>query len=262
MSARVVSILGCGWLGKPLGRVLVDAGYMVWGSTTKDENVTAIKAAGITPSVFKVDELSAGNAAHEFFNSDVLVISLPHRTRAGKSGEYSGQIRAVIDLAHRSKIKNIVLISTTSVYPNLNRVVTEDDADVSNPVIQAEKIVQESGIPNTVIRLAGLFGPDRHPGRFLAGKYESSGGNVPVNLIHLDDCIQVIKRVIEGDVWNEVLNACSDDHPTRRAFYTSAAVELGLEPPDFSDDPEARFKIISNERLKQVLNYAFIHRLA
>lgn len=261
MSAKVVSILGCGWLGKPLGKSLADAGYVVWGSTTKNENVEAIVAAGILPFVFKVDEMSAENTAHPFFNSDVLVISLPHRVRAGKSGEYPGQIQAVMDRAHRGNVKNIILISTTSVYPNLNRVVTEDDADVKNPIVQGEKIVRESGIQNTILRLAGLFGPGRRPGRFLAGK-QSSGGNTPVSLVHLDDCIQIIRRVIENNVWNEVLNACSDDHPTRRAFYTSAAVELGLEPPVFSDDHETDFKIVSNERLKEVLNYSFIHRLS
>jgi nucleoside-diphosphate-sugar epimerase len=260
MSKRVVSILGCGWLGKPLGTFLANAGYVVMGSTTKNENVAAIKAAGIRPFVFKVSELLS-EEAHPFFASDVLVISLPQGARAGKAEEYVRQIQYVAEAARRGGAGNIILISTTSVYPNLNRVVTEQDADVHNVIVRAEGIVRESKISNTVLRFAGLFGPGRHPGRFLAGKNHVSGANVPVNLIHLDDCIQIIKSVIENNVWNEVLNACSDGHPTRRAFYTNAAVELGLQPPVFSDDPEAGYKIVSNERLKAVLNHKFIHQL-
>lgn len=261
MSNKVISILGCGWLGKPLGKVLVDDGYSVKGSTTRNENVAALAEAGIIPFVFNVDEPLDHDVTHAFFNTDILIISLPHRARAGKADEYLQQIRNVTARVARTKVKGVILISTTSVYPNLNRVVSEEDADPQNVFVDAERIVRDSGIPNNIIRMAGLFGPGRHPGRFLSGKREVSGGDIPVNLIHLDDCIGIIKSLIENDVWNEVLNACADDHPTRDKFYTQAAIELGLEPPVFSDNRQADYKIVSNERLKSVLRYEFIHRL-
>jgi nucleoside-diphosphate-sugar epimerase len=261
MSNRVVSILGCGWLGKPLGALLANAGYSVMGSTTRSENVTALEEAGIKAFVFKVDPWLFDEIAHPLFHADVLVISLPHGARVGRAEEYVGEIHHVIQAALRGHVSNIILISTTSVYPNLNRVVREEDADAGNPIVRAEKIVRESGISNTIIRLAGLFGPGRHPGRFLAGKRDLPGGHVPVNLIHLDDCIEIIKRVIQNNVWNEVLNACADDHPAKEVFYTHAAIELGLAPPVFLDKREVDYKIVSNERLKAVLNYRFIHRL-
>jgi len=49
MSKKVVSILGCGWLGKPLGAALINEGYLVMGSTSRHENIGALKAAGIVP---------------------------------------------------------------------------------------------------------------------------------------------------------------------------------------------------------------------
>jgi len=159
-------------------------------------------------------------------------------------------------------VGKILLISTTSVYPNVNRVVTEQDADVHNPITQAERIVQDSGIPATILRFGGLFGPGRHPGRFLAGKDAISGGNLPVNLIHMDDCIEIIKNIVDHNVWGHVFNACSDDHPARKEFYTKAAIALGLRPPIFSDDDHGGYKIVSSERLKTVLNYKFSHSLA
>jgi nucleoside-diphosphate-sugar epimerase len=260
MANRVVSILGCGWLGKPLGSALVNAGYSVMGSTTTHEKVPALREAGINAVVFDVDQLHAERAAKPFFHTDVLVISLPHGVRSGKAEEYGSRIRAVVKAACQSNAGAIILISTTSVYPNLNRVVTEEDADARNPVVHAENMVRESGIPNTILRFAGLSGPGRHPGRFLAGKRDVSGGDAPVNLIHLDDCIAVILRVIQNNVWNEVLNVCSDDHPTRKTFYTRSAIALGLQPPVFVEGGEADYKIVSNDRVKAVLNYQFIHR--
>ncbi len=261
MSSRIISILGCGWLGRPLGKALVSTGYVVNGSTTKNENAAAIRAAGLVPFILDVDRLLSHHTAHPFFNADVLIISLPHRTKAGKGEEYLRQIHTVMKAASDGDVRNIILISTTSVYPNLNRIVTEGDADVHDLIVQAENFVLASGIPGTILRFAGLFGPGRHPGRFLAGKKDIGGGNVPVNLIHLDDCIEIIKRVVQNDIWNQVFNACADDHPTRRTFYTAAATELGLELPVFSNDGDADFKIVSNERLKAALNYSFMHRL-
>jgi nucleoside-diphosphate-sugar epimerase len=260
MSNLKVSILGCGWLGKPLGTALVNRGCLVLGSTTKSENISILEAAGVVPYVFDVNRLRSDDVPHEFFDCDVLVISLPHGARRGKSEEYVSDIKYVMDLAHHST-KNIILISTISVYPNLNRVVTEEDADNDNAIVRAEELVRKSGIPNTILRFAGLFGPGRHPGKFLAGKKDVKGGNVPVNMIHLDDCIEIITGVIQKNVWNEVLNACANDHPARKTFYTNAAVGLGVEPPVFLDEEESEYKIVSNERLKTVLDYQFIHQL-
>jgi nucleoside-diphosphate-sugar epimerase len=124
MSNLKVSILGCGWLGKPLGTALVNRGCLVLGSTTKSENISILEAAGVVPYVFDVNRLRSGDVPHEFFECDVLVISLPHGARRGKSDEYVSQINDVVNAA-RHGTKNIILISTTSVYPNLNRIVTE-----------------------------------------------------------------------------------------------------------------------------------------
>jgi nucleoside-diphosphate-sugar epimerase len=247
-------------LGKPLGRVLANNGCLVLGSTTKRENLSALEAAGVVPYVLEVNRSLSEDVHRSFFNCDVLVISLPQGARRGKSEEYVSQIEYVMDAAQHVT-KNIILISTTSVYPNLNRVVTEEDADQDHAIVRAEKLVRQSGISSTILRFAGLFGPGRHPGRFLAGKKDVKGGDVPVNMVHLDDCIAIIEKVIQKNAWNEVLNVCADDHPARKMFYTRAAAELGVEPPVFLDEEESEYKIVSNERLKTVLNYQFIHKL-
>jgi nucleoside-diphosphate-sugar epimerase len=164
MANQVVSILGCGWLGKPLGGVLAGAGFRVMGSTTKSEKVPELESLGIMPFVLDVDQLSGSPLTQKFFSCDVLVISLPHGVRRGKAEEYVDQIDVVMQAAKLANTKNIILISTTSVYPNLKRFVTEEDADPANPIVQAERIALTSGIPCTVIRFAGLFGPGRDPG--------------------------------------------------------------------------------------------------
>jgi len=112
----------------------------------------------------------------------------------------------------------------------------------------------------TVVRLGGLFGPDRPPGRFLAGRHELKQGNAPVNLIHLDDCIGLLRHIIREKVWGYTFNACAAQHPARRDFYPVAATYLGLEVPTFSVEPEtASGKTIDTTLLRQTTNYQFRH---
>jgi len=256
---RTISILGCGWLGKQLGVSLLSSGYEVRGSTTAEANAAALDAMGIIPFVFDVENVPA--EVRSFFHTDVLIISLPPRIRAQKGEQYVLQIKEVITAARSGNVGNIIMFSTTSVYPDLNRLVTENDADPDHPVVRAERIVQISGIGNTIIRFGGLFGTGREPGRFLAGKNDVPGGLTFVNLIHADDCVGIVRRIIEENAWGHVLNACADDHPTKQEFYTKAATALGMEPPALVDTP-ADYKIVSNSRLKEVLCYKMIHRLS
>jgi 3-hydroxyisobutyrate dehydrogenase-like beta-hydroxyacid dehydrogenase len=42
-----ISILGCGWLGLPLAKAIVENGFSVKGSTTSTDKLTALENAGI-----------------------------------------------------------------------------------------------------------------------------------------------------------------------------------------------------------------------
>ena len=95
------------------------------------------------------------------------------------------------------------------------------------------------------------------PGRFLSGKRDLKSGNAPVNLIHRDDCIQIIIEIIQQGVWGQILNGCCDKHPLRKEYYTRQAKIIGVDPPTFDDLDTPNFKIISNKKLKKILNYRF-----
>ena len=118
-----------------------------------------------------------------------------------------------------------------------------------------------------MIRFAGLIGYQRHPGRFFLTKTDNDdiycktikNPDAGVNMIHLDDCLGLIKAVIKNNVWGEVFNACATSHPTRRAFYQAAMKHLGDFDPVFSGQTDSVGKIISNDKIKSQLHYEFIH---
>jgi hypothetical protein len=81
----------------------------------------------------------------------------------------------------------------------------------------------------------------------------------PVNLIHQTDCVNIISQIIEQKVWGEVFNACASSHPTKREFYSQARQSLGQLPPNYGDSNKPSFKIVSNQKLKRLLNYEFVY---
>lgn len=253
-----VSILGCGWLGKPFAATLVKEGYRVNGSTTQEAKVSELAALGIKPFVVTFNPQASGNNIADFFQCDILVISIPPRIRTTQPEVYLSQLEQAVQHAAQARVQHILYISSTAVYPDVNRIVTEDDADPESYLVKAEAIIRTFG-STTIIRFGGLVGPARHPGRFLAGKKELSGKNTPVNIIHQHDCIGIMKRIIEQKVWGEVFNACADEHPAREAFYTQASAALNLEPPRFVADDSTPYKIVSSEKVKQRLGYTFVY---
>lgn len=268
MHAKTISILGCGWLGLPVAERLVQRGYRVKGSTTSPDKIPRLADAGIEPYLLKLDPWSHGEQVGDFFRADTVFFNIPPgRRRPDVEAFFSAVIDSLITELHYAPVDFVVFASSTSVYAPMNGTVYEIDAGKPRPwslsgraLLDAEsRLMADSHFDTTVLRFAGLYGYDRKPGRFLAGKKTVENGAAPVNLVHRDDAVAVVEAIVERDVRGEILNVCADEHPTRAAFYTRAAQWLGLDPPVFADESDASFKIVSNERLKQRLGYHFLH---
>lgn len=262
-----VSVMGCGWLGLPLAEKLVQAGYRVKGSTTSEHKLHLLEQAGIAPYLLNLGEPDPNaEALADFLEADVLVLNIPPKLRADGGESYLAQMKLLHSTMQQSPVSRVLFVSSTSVYPELNRIVKEEDSSFTeemtpdNTLLKVEKLFQESeNWVCTVVRFGGLVGGTRQPGRFMAGKHNLPNGDAPVNLIHLDDCLAILHRIIEQQIWGQVYNACADEHPSRRDFYVAAAKALGLEPPTFTNMQETSFKLINSQKLKDELSYVFAH---
>jgi nucleoside-diphosphate-sugar epimerase len=114
-----ISILGCGWYGTALAKTLVNAGYHVKGSTTSPQKLEALVAEGIEPYLVNFlpedENYDAG-----FFNCDVLLIAIPPKSRSGEGANYIYKIQRIISTAKQQGVKNVIFISSTGVYADLN----------------------------------------------------------------------------------------------------------------------------------------------
>lgn len=257
-----IAILGCGWLGLPLGARLVEIGYSVKGSTTSPEKQAQLRAIGIAPYVFSVGSDFEGKVA-DFFAADILILNIPPgRRNPNVEVEHPKQVRLIIEEAIKGGIQQLIFISSSSVYGSNNQTVTETtppDPETASgrALVKAEEWLCMQPISTTIIRMAGLYGLDRNPARFLAGKKDLKNGSAPINLVHQQEAIEAIVQVIQREKWNDLYNICADDHPSRAAYYTAKAKEFGLTPPTFTMTGEVSFKILNNEKAKRELGITF-----
>lgn len=263
MNLRTISVLGCGWLGLPLAASLARAGHSVRGSTTSSDRLGQLAEAGVEPHRIVLGTAVEGDDLAAFFSSDVLVFCIP----PSDTVPYPAVAKAVRRAAEDGGTGWVVMTSSTSVYPDLDGVVGESDAGARDGLplrrhgadaLAAERVFYASErLAVTVLRLAGLYGYDRHPARALAGQHDLSGGEAPVNLVHRDDVIGVVETVLAQEALGTTFNVCADEHPQRRRLYPAVAARLGLEPPTFADGSAEGFKIVSSRRLRERLGFVF-----
>lgn len=265
---KKISILGCGWLGLPLAKRLIETGYSVKGSTTSENKLSILENAKIKPFLVALESESISESITDFLaESEILIIDIPPKLRSenpdSEKKVFVEKIKNLIPLIEKSTAKKVLFISSTSVYGDDNALITEEitanpETESGKQLLLAEALLQKNqNFETTILRFGGLIGEDRHPVKFLAGKENLENPDAPVNLIHQKDCIAIIEEIINQSIWNEVFNAVAPFHPTREEYYTHKAKDLNLVLPKFNSKKSNIQKTISNEKIETILNYQF-----
>lgn len=258
-----ISILSCGWLGKPLALELQRRGHAVKGARTSAGGVEELKAAGIEGYVVVLNEVQP-EAPDAFWDADVLVVNVPPRNREREVQAHIQEVRALREKLETTAVKKVLFVSSTSVYADVNGEVTETNSvmpDTPNGAAlrEVEQVLLQSPVfRTTILRFGGLIGYDRVPTAEIL-QSPRRNNDVPMNVTHRDDAIAIICRLIEEDVWGEVFNACTTGHPFRYEYYSAAARAFGLPLPEKQPVAALPFKTVNSDKLKQRLGYTFIY---
>ncbi len=270
-----VSILGCGWLGFPLAKKLIEIGFEVKGSTTSENKLDILKSNNIEPFLLELSETKISDSVFEFlYNSEILIIDIPPGLRKIKETTaektFVAKIKSLISFIENATIKKVIFISSTSVYTDTDSIPTVTENTVLHPdtesgkqLIEAENLLlNNSHFTSTIIRFGGLVGEDRNPIHMLSGKTNIPNPNAPINLIHQQDCIEIICEILKQNqhdkAGNEVFNAVAPIHPIRKNYYTEKAKQLHLITPLFNENETSIGKIVSSKKLETILGYRFI----
>lgn len=273
-----ISILGCGWLGLPLAKKLIEKGHSVNGSTTSENKLPILENTGINPFIVILSEVegaleseSVSESITDFLaKSEILIIDIPPKLRGSNADSSNSskkifveKIENLIPFIEKSAVKNVLFVSSTAVYGNENGIVTEEtnanpETESGKQLLLAEALLQKNqNFETTIVRFGGLIGEDRHPVKFLAGKENLENPDAPVNLIHQNDCIGIIEEIIKQSKWNNVYNAVAPFHPSREEYYTQQAKNHNLILPTFSTEKSNIKKVISSEKITNSLSYQF-----
>jgi len=105
-----ISILGCGWYGLALAKALVKEGVTVKGSTTSTEKMGLLSAEDIQSYLVQVDA-DRQTFDPEFFQCDILVISIPPRFRQSETADYLPKIKHIIRAIEQARITKVIYTS-------------------------------------------------------------------------------------------------------------------------------------------------------
>ena len=271
MKKNKISILGCGWLGLPLAKKLIENGYEVKGTTTSESKLELLKNAGISAYQIKLEENEiTGNMELFLANTDVLLVDVPPKLRGDFTENFVQKIKTLLPYIENSKVKKVLFVSSTSVYGDTFPIQELDEDSPLNPdseggrqLVEVEDILRANAIfQTTILRFGGLVGPDRNSAKFLAGKENVANPEAPINFIHQEDCIGIICELLRKSEdanwnWNDTFNAVAPNHLNRENYYTEKALEMNLKVPTFVQDSNSIGKKISSKKLQDLLNYSF-----
>lgn len=287
-SGKRLVIFGCGYVGGEMARQAVGKGMQVTALTRNGARAEALREMG--SEVVQAD--LAGSDWHESIEGGaeyvLNTVSSGGGGMAGYRHSYLDGMRSIMAWAGgggRGPVGTWVYTSSTSVYPQdggarVDEAATSEGVGERGEVLLAAEQVLRGGVDEAasggvggarevygrsfVLRLAGIYGPERHQlleqvkGGDVAGR-----GEHHLNLSHRDDICAAIWAALgaPADVANEVFNV-ADDAPARKAEVVRWLAErLGVPMPTFTGLPAGGRRavtpdrVIVNAKLKRVLGW-------
>lgn len=247
-------IVGAGWLGETLSNTLLLDSWHVCCTTRSAEKAKLPHWAYFASEQVVEHDISVANA--------YWIFAVPAGRTLERQAAYKKHLESALEIAKELNAKGFVLCSSTGVYPDEPGHYDETSrfagvTDKNERLLASEMLVVKSGLPYKIARLAGLIGPQRHPGRFLAGKTLSSSGSDCVNMVHQYDASAGLKFILsQFDQLPEVFNLVAPHHPAKADFYRAAAAQLGLQEPNFAIS-SAQSRLVSGNR---ICEFGFTYR--
>lgn len=265
-------IFGCGFLGSRVAALWRDRGGSVSAVTRQADKAARLAAQGIEPVLADLMH-PATLTALPSVSRVLYCVGHDRSSPWSKESVYMEGLTHVLD-ALQGRFDRFVYVSSSSVYGQDDgswvdeSSTTEPTTEGGRICLAAEQRLRERSESATILRLSGLYGPDRLLARIeqlQAG--EPIGGNPDawLNLIHGDDAARAGVAVLSAPAPGR-LYLVSDDRPiTRREYFTELAKRVNAPPPQFSREPTSRStseglnKRCRNDKLKRELPLEWLY---
>jgi nucleoside-diphosphate-sugar epimerase len=235
-------IAGCGYIGSALAVRLVAEGHQVWGlKRSWSGDAPAPAPAGV--AAIEADLVAGAGLLRLPTNLDFVVyaVSADGRNEAAYRAAYVDGLQRLVEGLHESPdIRRFIFVSSTAVYAQHEGEWVDEESPAEETgfrgacLLRAETLAWRSGLPATVIRLAGIYGPRRIRliERVLGG--EEVSDEAPsryINLIHRDDCAGALTHVLSLERPERLYLAVDSRPADRREVVRWIAQEAELPDP-------------------------------
>ncbi len=251
-----ILIIGCGYVGLPLGQALARAGHEVHGVRRTD-----FTAEGITPHTIDITAPNAFDALPRDFDWVINTVSSARGDTETHRAVFVDGTKNLLDWLDDSSAR-VLFTSSTSVYPQTDGDWVDEtsrakpEGGTAQNLARAEELFLNAPQAATVLRVAGIYGPERGYlfRQFLKGEAVlTEGGARWMNMIHRDDVMSAILSAME--LPPSIYNVADDKPVTQRAFFDWLAMRLSKPmPPEgeaVSRKRVATSKRVRNAKLKE-----------
>ncbi len=227
-------VLGTGYLGAAFLQARSKQ-YNFIASTTSIDKIPALSLLAGEACLLQSSDLSAMQSKVD--RSDGIAIFVSPKTSSDvdiylDSAKTLSQI-----LQGRKRPFHIIYTSSTFVYAGSHTAIEDTPIFPIHPkaslLHQTEQIYlacQNSWISVSILRLGGIFGPQREikaRAERLSGKIVAGTGDEKTNHIHLEDAVSAAWFCMENSL-SGIFNIVNDAHPSRRQLYEGILKQYGL----------------------------------
>lgn len=230
-NGRRLLVAGSGYTGTAVALELRDRGANVWATTRSIQKSEILKTHGITPVLFQL------NTPLPSLPVDAAVLCPAPDTRTDENYDliYNRGIRSLVDDLQACGVDRILYTSSVGVY----EISDGREVDETTPVAPAtgrgralaaaEKWVLDSESSGLVLRLAGIYGPDRN--RIMDIRQEkitAEGLDSFLNLIHLEDVVGSVLHLLEQGNPRNIYLGVDHEPVLKRDLVNWIADRLGI----------------------------------
>lgn len=263
-------IAGCGYTGRRVAAVWLARGMQVYAITRNASKADDLRRTGIIPIQLN---LADATALPLLPDADVVLWSVGFDQTSGVARQtiwIDGLRRFLNALPERLEPRRIIYTSSTSVYGN-GHGLDVDENSPANPTseggiacLAAERLLldyaQETAACISILRLAGIYGPNR-----LLRKVAALRNGTPIlsppdewlNLIHVDDAAAMIESLSLVNSPPQLVNVVARNCVTRREYYSLLASLANAPPPVFAEASDSMvFRRGGNRRVVSLVREA------
>ncbi len=248
--SKCITIFGCGYLGQTLAELCLGKGWTVSALTRNSATAEELRRMGVS-KVTEANLEKTGWHAQLDPSQDFVVncVGAASRTLDGYRQSYVEGQDSIGKWLSGGEVGTLLFTSSISVYPQSEgRSVDETSSNEGASergqlLLEAEEKCLASVVEvdrSFVLRLAGLYGPNRHLMVEKLKRRQPFEGNAnrTLNLIHVADAAAAVLRCLEAEpgIRGGIYNVSDGSHYSRGEIVAWLAEKLGVAVTPFLEN--------------------------